>query len=396
MNFFQLGVFWVHLFSEMGFNVLISPETNTSIVDQGIEVMTCESCFPVKISHGHVRYLKNKTDYLFLPLMIEMEAKPDMKGYYCPYLEANTYMLQAALDLDQRKIIMPALYLNKGKEAVKSSIQGEFQRLGLPFDSFLFEKAHFKARQAMSKFDAEIKRIGAVTLAGLKDSRAIVVVGRPYNAYDSRTNLNLFAAFSRLGVIAIPQDFLDIEKEEINEEYPNMFWGFGNKILKAAKFINNDPRLFGLYLTSFACGPDSFILHFFNHEMCRTNRPYLELELDEHSAGAGVETRLLAFLDAIKNQKKVRTLNKDVHFISRKSSASLSGRTLYIPKMAAISPCLAAAFEGVGRKAKVMPTYTKTGLEFGKSATSGKECFPCIVTTGDMVDLINNLRKQGE
>ena len=53
------------------------------------------------------------------------------------------------------------------------------------------------------------------------------------------------------------------------------------KILQATRFINNDPRLFGLYLTSFACGPDSFILHFFNHEMARTNRPYLELELND-------------------------------------------------------------------------------------------------------------------
>ena len=85
-----------------------------------------------------------------------------------------------------------------------------------------------------------------------------------------------------------------------------MYWGFGNKILRAAKFINENKQLFGLYLTSFSCGPDSFILHFFSHEMNKTGRPYLELELDEHSAGAGVETRLLAFIDAIKNQKSVQ------------------------------------------------------------------------------------------
>ena len=42
-----------------------------------------------------------------------------------------------------------------------------------------------------------------------------------------------------------------------------------------------------------------------------------------------------------------------------------------------------------------MPSYTDSGLAFGKKNTSGKECFPCIVTTGDMFDFIEKLKKQG-
>ena len=175
-----------------------------------------------------------------------------------------------------------------------------------------------------------------------------------------------------------------------------MYWGFGNRILQAAKYINRDNRLFGLYLTSFSCGPDSFVLHFFNHEMNRTGRPYLELELDEHSAGAGVETRLLAFIDAIKNQQQITVLtSKDINFMPRKSTAPLTERTLYLPKMAEGARCLAAAFRAVGCKAEVMPTYTNAGLEFGKKHTSGKECFPCIVTTGDMFDVIDRHMADG-
>ncbi|MBQ2592679.1 MAG: hypothetical protein II567_05285, partial [Candidatus Riflebacteria bacterium] len=148
--------------------------------------------------------------------------------------------------------------------------------------------------------------------------------------------------------------------------------------------------------TSFSCGPDSFILHFFSHEMNKTGRPYLELELDEHSAGAGVETRLLAFIDAIKNQKSVQTLSdKEINIISKKSEAPLTSRTMYMPHMCDGVACLAACFDNIGVKTEIMPTYTEKGLAFGKKNTSGKECFPCIVTTGDMFNQIEILQKQG-
>ncbi|MFP3927828.1 MAG: hypothetical protein ACLFUP_02905 [Desulfobacteraceae bacterium] len=44
---------------------------------------------------------------------------------------------------------------------------------------------------------------------------------------------------------------------------------------------------------------------------------------------------------------------------------------------------MAAAFRAFGAKAQVMETYQ--GLELGKEFTSGKECFPCQVTTGDIL-----------
>ncbi|HOT29364.1 MAG TPA: acyl-CoA dehydratase activase [Candidatus Ozemobacteraceae bacterium] len=395
LSFFQMGLFWVHLMDRLGFDVVITPETDNRIVDAGIEAMTCEACFPVKISHGHASRLKGRVDWLFLPMMIEMEAPANKKGYYCPYLEANSFMLKAALKLDDKTTLMPAIYLKYGRDGLVKAFREEFARVGLPFDQKAFAAAYDEAWAAHTAFIRELRSLGKTVLEKLGDRRAIVVVGRPYSAYDSRTNLNLFATFSRLGVIAIPQELLDLDPIEIEDDYPNMYWGFGDKILKTSRYINNDKRLFGLYLTSFSCGPDSFILHFFNDEMNRTGRPYLELELDEHSAGAGVETRLLAFIDVIKNQRDVRTLPQGVSVIARKARAPLQGRTIYLPKMSQGSYALAAAFDGVGCKAEVMPTYTTAGLEFGKSNTSGKECFPCTVTTGDMFETVTKLREQG-
>ena len=406
LSFHQLGIFWIHLLHDLGFDIIISPETNNEIVNAGIASMTCEACFPVKISHGHAAVLKDHCDYLFMPMMIEMNSDRKDFSFYCPYVESNTYMLQAALNLDSNKIIKPAIYINKGLKAMEKAFISEFNRLGLAFNSELFEKAYNNAWKAYNDFEEKLHNIGKEVLKNLGDKPAIVVLGRPYSSYDSRTNLNLFATFSRLGVYAIPQEFFDLSEYQIENEYSNMYWGFGNKILRAAKFINSDKRLFGLYLTSFSCGPDSFILHFFSHEMSKTGRPYLELELDEHSAGAGVETRLLAFVDAIKNQKSISLPSlraegvaiqkfSKVNILPKKSEAPLTSKTMYMPHMCDGVVCLAACFDNIGVKTEIMPTCTERGLAFGKQNTSGKECFPCIVTTGDMFNQIEILKKQG-
>jgi predicted nucleotide-binding protein (sugar kinase/HSP70/actin superfamily) len=62
----------------------------------------------------------------------------------------------------------------------------------------------------------------------------------------------------------------------------------------------------------------------------------------------------------------------------------VTGKTLLIPDMAPFgSRLLAATFRAVGVNALIMETYK--GLSIGKEFTSGKECFPCQVTLGDIL-----------
>ena len=88
-----------------------------------------------------------------------------------------------------------------------------------------------------------------------------------------------------------------------------MYWGMGGQILRTAKFIKRHPNCFGLHLTNFGCGPDSFIEHFYRFIM--GEKPYLILELDEHSAVAGVMTRLEAYKNVIKNMMKGEGVKND-------------------------------------------------------------------------------------
>jgi predicted nucleotide-binding protein (sugar kinase/HSP70/actin superfamily) len=75
---------------------------------------------------------------------------------------------------------------------------------------------------------------------------------------------------------------------------------------------------------------------------------------------------------------------------------NLAGKTVLIPEMSRIGcRLLAAAFRGFGIKAIVMDTYK--GIDLGLEHSSGKECYPCHITLGDILYHIRTEKdKQGK
>lgn len=71
----------------------------------------------------------------------------------------------------------------------------------------------------------------------------------------------------------------------------------------------------------------------------------------------------------------------------------VSGKTLLVPDMAYYANRLmAAVFRAVGVNAVIMDTYK--GLSLGKEFTSGKECFPCQVTLGDILHYLKQEKER--
>jgi predicted nucleotide-binding protein (sugar kinase/HSP70/actin superfamily) len=113
--------------------------------------------------------------------------------------------------------------------------------------------------------------------------------------------------------------------------------------------------------------------------------PYLTIEIDEHSSDVGVITRLEAFLDSLKNAGSRPGPSRPAS--SSRERLPDRSKTIYIPNMADHSHAVAAAFQACGMKAVVLPESDEQTLAWGRKLTSGKECYPCILTTGDMIKM---------
>ena len=127
-----------------------------------------------------------------------------------------------------------------------------------------------------------------------------VIVGRPYNVCDLSVSQDLPYKLHKIGVLAIPMDFLPLETVDLTDRYENMFWRSGQDILAAGRLVRHNPRLQAIYINSFLCGPDSFLVSYFRHEM--RGKPFLEIEIDDHTADAGIVTRCEAFFESLRIQ----------------------------------------------------------------------------------------------
>jgi len=336
----------------------------------------------VKVAHGHIGYLLDKNvDAIFLPSFINLNTPEDSleRGFACPHTQTIPYVSKVAFD--GIKTISPRINLRLGKRFLLDELKNAFKPFGIRKSSI--SKAIDNAHKAQDEFNDAIKAKGAEFLSSIKDF-TIAIIGRSYNALDNGANLEIPKKLADLGISSIPMDFLPLERYTIDSEWPNMYWRSGQRILKAARFIKDTPNLYAIYIGNFLCGPDSFILKYFKKEMGR--KPFLHLEIDEHSADAGAITRCEAFIDSLANKT---VISRQPSAVSGKKTPdyqlSSKKRTIYIPRMSDHAFALAAAFERCGVEAEVLPESDKETADMGRKYVSGRECYPCTVTTGDMI-----------
>ncbi len=377
--------FWSTLLWELGFNVELSANTNRQIINKGVESILAESCFPHKVAHGHIRDLMEKgVDAVFLPSFINFNSESEsVRSFACPYAQTMPYI--AGIAFGQVRFIKPVINLEYGRQHLINEIYKSL----IPFHitKRAIKKALQQAEKAQWEFASAIKSRGREILEKITEN-TIVIIGRSYNAFDSGINLEIPKKLAALGVFSIPMDYLPLETVDISSKWTNMYWRSGQNILRAAELVRDNPKLFALYIGNFSCGPDSFIQHFFDKTM--SNKPFLHIEIDEHSADAGVITRCEAFLDSISGQQSAvsgqQTKEKQTTSgLSRLRASTLSNRIVYIPHMSDHAFGLAAAFEACGIEAEVMKDPDIETVKIGRRFVSGKECYPCAITTGDMV-----------
>jgi predicted CoA-substrate-specific enzyme activase len=302
--FHELFPWWRAFFDHLDMDVVLSSATNSEIVRLTAQTAAAETCYPVKLAFGHVAELVGEdVDFIFLPSILDREdlGPGQVRNHYCPYIPATPHMVTAhvrpngAAGAGPRFLKFP---FHMQQPAARLREMGELARqLGLPRGRVL--AAATRGDQAQSDFMRDVRALGRDTLESLGPDRiGLVVVGRTYNTCDLGVCQDLPRKLRKLGVLPIPMDFLAGAAVDLSAEHRDMYWRSGQAILGTARLVARDPRLQAIYLTSFHCGPDSFLLSYFRTEM--DGKPFLELEVDDHTAEAGIVTRCEAFLDSLK------------------------------------------------------------------------------------------------
>jgi predicted CoA-substrate-specific enzyme activase len=388
MVFYQQFPFWRTFFEELGFTVVVSGETDKKLVTRSLETITIETCLPVELMHGHVISLLDQgVDYIFLPFVVDARGKPGnpTTNCNCPWVQSHSFMVKAALrnKAGLEKILTPTLHFRYFKTALKKELtQFINEKFGL--EARRIHQAILKADDAQTAFEKGLLQAGRQVLEHIPlGCRPVVLLGRPYNTSDPFLNLGLVEKLIGHNLMPIPVDFLELPVNAVFENYRNMYWPNGQKMIAATRMVAGDSRLHAVYLSNFRCGPDSFLMHYIDEEM--KGKPCLHLEVDEHSADAGMITRIEAFLDSLQGSETMEAGGTRIFRPRPGPSAPVQGRILYFPYMNDNAYAVAAAARSCGIRSEVLPMQDEKDLALGREHTSSRECFPMICTTGSFL-----------
>lgn len=367
---------WRRFFLELGCQVYISRQSAGEIIKKGVESAGSETCFPVKVAHGHlIDIMKRKLDFIFLPSIITGTdpAPGNAKNYYCPYVQAFPYMVKSSLkeQMTNIKFSSPVIRFDESVSSVVDSLYRSLKDFG--FSKRELKGAYETSFNQYENFKADLIRNGKRYLKDISaENPGILLIGRHYNSLDPGVSMLLAQKLTDLGTTVIPMDMIELP----DDDYHFIYWQSGRRILKAAKFAKETPGLYPVYVSNFGCGPDSFIIHHFKKAI--NEKPHLILELDEHSADAGIITRCEAFLDSL--PKKEKTYRKFIPL----ADSNGHKRKLLIPRMSDHAESFAAALRACGVDAEVLPETDNRSLELGRQLTGGRECYPAVLTAGDL------------
>jgi predicted CoA-substrate-specific enzyme activase len=412
---------YTHFFSQIGYAPVIADKPSRV----GIEQRNAAFCYPVELAHGFFHSLitaETPLDYIFLPHFKSIPlGNGNRSSQVCPLVQGETFYLQSTFRdrlkiLEQKgtRILAPLLDLNQGLEKARKPLTKAAERMGVGREEA--DRAFDIAVDQQNRCQTEMKAIGNQALAALEADPGkigVVIFSRPYNGLVDEAHMGIPAKFASRGVVVVPFDALPFEKETAKR---HMYWGMGEMILKAARLVKRHPQLFGTFITNFSCGPDSFIIGYFRSIMGQ--KPSLTLELDSHTADAGIDTRIDAFLDIVSAFRQLdtrekpwikgngfalasTTLQKGVPTVVTSSGEKIPFTdprvTLLVPSMGKLgSEAIAAVFRGTGVNAKAHPPADKSVLKTGRGNTSCKECLPLILTTGTLLNYIQRQRESNE
>ncbi|MFA6506928.1 MAG: acyl-CoA dehydratase activase [Treponemataceae bacterium] len=397
---------YFNFFNELGCKVILPEEVRQTGIDKGMT----SYCLAGQIALGMFEDLiLRKPDFIFSPQLKEVHVseQEEYRIEYqstCMFVQGEPWYQKATHMLDlpnPPKLLTPILDLRTGYGAEKDKFVAVAKELG--FTEEEGAKAHDKAVEKQLAYFADCKEEGRRILADLEahpERIAVVYFGHPYSAFADEANKGVPSKFASRGIELIPFDFLMYEQEE---NYRDTYWEMGQRIIKAARIVKRHPQLFGCYLTNFLCAIDSVMVTHFRDLM--GVKPSLTIEVDSHTADAGVNTRIEAFMDVVRNYMKVKdkVQDKKIDFTPAKIKINELGKAVYIdgegvefqmtdPRVKLVIPSMgdlfaisgAAVLRSLGWNAEPLPVCDREALDLGRAVTTSKECLPIINILGEI------------
>ncbi len=399
---FTFGMFplFFPFFRELGFNVQLSEPTSEKTIRLAQDYSLDETCYPVKLINGHAAELVEKgVDYLFFPDLYTVfhPGSQSRQTYGCAYMQLAFKIINKAMDLESKgiKLLAPTIAFNLGQEFMRNSFMSIGREMGKSEQET--GAALQKAMESFNGFHKKMEQRSRDAIAELPAGRkTFVLISKIYGVADPVLNLGIPDKLADMGYQTLP--CYDMPEVDIFRQHPNMYWPFGQHILEAAKLVSRHPNLYAVFLTHHGCGPDTVTAHYFKEIM--GSKPYLTIEVDEHSSGVGVLTRVEAFVNSLGRVAPQQAGPLDTYTdipredpvrITTDTGDALSG-TLLLPRLYPYADLACGALQAEGIDAQLLGETTDASIDRGREHTVTNEYYSLAALLGDVLSTLKGTR----
>ncbi|MCL2526467.1 MAG: acyl-CoA dehydratase activase-related protein [Coriobacteriia bacterium] len=288
---------WLGFFDNLGIETIVSPPSNSAIAKAGIAHSIDEACYSSKLFIGHVQWLLDSCDMVFVPRY----ADSGIREEYCTRI-FGLYDLVRNTFPEAKVLHAEVSFLHRKKESEAFVQIGE--ALGFTREESL--KAYKDAAATAQARKGE--RIAAQEELLKADGMKILLASHAYNSYDAVIGAEIIDYFERNEVKVIHSDLINTReaKKRAKDSYSDrIYWRVSSDMIGGIdKYKDQADGI--VMISTFPCGPDSL----FAELVIRLVKdvPVLSLVIDEHDATAGIQTRLESFIDIIEAKKKAKSL----------------------------------------------------------------------------------------
>lgn len=306
LNMYENLPFWHAFFTSLGFEVVLSPESNRNIYSKGQYTIPSDTvCYPAKLMHGHIEALLDEgITTIFYPCMpYNFDEGISDNHYNCPVVAYYPELLSANVErLSRIKYLMPYFnlsrkrdfkriasdYFNKEFEIGKDEIAAAVDKAYKAYSDY--RKAVFKEGQRIIKFARE------------NGYSIIVLAGRPYHI-DPEVNHGIDNLLNSLDQCVITEDCISSLAGKTSYRVLNQ-WTYHARLYNAARYITTQPDMQLVQLVSFGCGIDAITGDEVREILEKNGKLYTQIKIDEIYNLGAVKIRLRSLLAAMEEVKR--------------------------------------------------------------------------------------------
>ena len=305
LGFYEQLPFWSKLFTELGFEVVISEESTRNTYYKGQNTIPSDTvCYPAKIAHGHIVSLLEKgVDFIFYPCeSYNVDDGESDNHYNCPVVAYYPELLKANIpELNDDNFISPYIDINLDKHAAET-MANSLAKYGITQKQAAdaLAKAHKVLDDYMTDLANEGSRI--TKRARELDMPIIVIAGRPYHA-DPEINHGIHKLISSLGLAVITEDSVYKLGHTPKLDVLNQ-WTYHSRLYKAAQYVTTQPDMQLVQLVSFGCGIDAITTDEVRSILEGGGKLYTQLKIDEINNLGAAKIRIRSLIAAMSENKK--------------------------------------------------------------------------------------------